>query len=65
MKIEQVYLQQLISLLIKTAGDAAENEIIQNKELVGQLHKPIIKVIKKICKSTFIENICGADLADM
>ena len=59
MKIKLVYLQQLINLLIKTAGDAAENEIIQNKELVGELHKPIIKAIKKTCTINFYKKYLG------
>ena len=31
----------------KTAGGAVKNETIQNKELAEELHKPIIKKLKK------------------
>ena len=50
----------------KTAGGAVKNEIMQNKELSKELHKPIIKkfVERKVYLS-FIDNISGADLADM
>ena len=39
---------------------------IFNKDLAEELHKPIIKNIeKKKVPSPFIDNILGADLADM
>ena len=40
---------------------ASKNENIWNKELAEELHKPIIRKLH----STFIDNIWGADLADM
>ena len=50
----------------KTAGDAVKNEIMQNKELAEELHKPIIrKFEKRKVHSSFIDNIWDADLADM
>ena len=50
----------------KTSGGTVENENISNKELAEELHKPIIKKFnKRKLQSTFIDNICGADLADM
>ena len=43
-----------------------KNENISNKELAEELHKPIIKKIKKIkVHSPFMDNIWGADLCDM
>ena len=40
--------------------------ISQNRQLAEELHKPIIKKFKKRkVHSTFKDNICGADLADM
>ena len=39
---------------------------MSHKELAGELHKPIIRKFKKRkVHSTFIDNIWGADLADM
>ena len=57
------YEQVLASMVYKkTSGGAA----IYNKELAEELHKPIIgKFNKRKAHSTFIDNICGADLADM
>ena len=45
---------------------AFNNEIKQNRQLAEELHKPIIKKIKKrTVYSTFEDHICGTDLADM
>ena len=50
----------------KTADGVVKNEIIQNKELAEELHKPLIrKFEKRKVHSSFIDNIWGADLADM
>ena len=50
----------------KTSGSGIKNENISNKELVTQLHKPIIrKFIKIKVNSPFIENNWCADLAYM
>ena len=50
----------------KTSASGIKNEIISNKELAKELHKPIIKKYKKRkVHSPFIDNIWGADLADM
>ena len=39
---------------------------MSSKELAKVLHKPVIKKFeKRKVRSTFIDNICGADLADM
>ena len=49
----------------KTVGGVCKNEIMQNKELVEE-HKPIIrKFEKRNAHSSFVDNIWGADLADM
>ena len=60
-------LQWSINFLIKkTSGSSIENEIISNKELVEELHKPSIRKFKKRkVHSTFIDNIWGADVANM
>ena len=40
--------------------------VYSDKELTEELHKPTIKKIKKRkVQSSFIDNIWGADLADM
>ena len=41
-------------------------EIKENQQLVNELHKPIIRKFKKReVYSSFKDNICGVDLADM
>ena len=53
-------------LIKKTSGCGIKNENISNKELAEELHKPIIiKLKKRKVYSSFIDNIWGADLADM
>ena len=50
----------------KATSGAIKNEIISNKELAEELRKPIIRKFKKRkVHSSFIDNISGADLADM
>ena len=50
----------------KTTGGAVKNEIMQNKKLEEELHKPIIKKFeKRKVQSSFIINIWDVDLADM
>ena len=50
----------------KSSGSGSKNEIIYNKELAEELHKPIIRNLKKKqVDSTFIDNIWGAGLVDM
>ena len=53
----------------KTSGRTIKNEIISNKELAEELHKPIItnhgKFNESKLHSPFIDNIWGAGLADM
>ena len=50
----------------KTSGSGIKNENISNKELAEELHKPIIRKFKKRkVHSAFIDNIWGANLADM
>ena len=50
------------SLIKKTSGSGIRNEDMSNQ----QLHKPIIrKFIKRKLQSPFVDNIWGADLADM
>ena len=49
----------------KTAGSGVKS-MLQNEELAEELHKPIIRKLKKRkVYSTFKDNIWGADLADM
>ena len=48
------------------SGGAIKNENISNEELAEELPKTIIRNFKKRkIRSTFIDNICRADLADM
>ena len=50
----------------KTSGGDIKNRTISNKELAEELCKPIIgKFKKRKVQSSVIENIWGADLADM
>ena len=50
----------------KSSGGTIKNEDILNKELAEELHKPVSRNSNKIkVHSLFIENIWGADLADM
>ena len=50
----------------KTSAIGIKNEDIINKELAEELHKLIVRKFKeRKAQSPFIENIWGADLADM
>ena len=50
----------------KASGSGIKNENISNKELVEELHKLTIRNFnKRKIHSPFIDNIWGADLADM
>ena len=50
----------------KTSGSGITNENILKQELAEELHIPIIRNLKKReVYSSFIDNIWGADLADM
>ena len=50
----------------KTSASGIKNENISNKELVGELHKPIIRQFKKRkVHSTFIDKFWGSDLGYM
>ena len=50
----------------KTSNVAVKSQIMQNEELAEELHKSIIrKFQKRKVHSSFIDNIQGADLADM
>ena len=50
----------------KFSGSGIKNENISNKQLAEELHKPIIrKFNKRKVHSPFIDNVWGADLADM
>ena len=53
-------------MIKKTSGGTVKNEIISNKELAEELHKPVIsKFEKRNVQSPFINNIWGADQADI
>ena len=53
-------------MIEKTFGQAITNEIMFNKELAEKLEKPVTRKFKKQkIYSSFIDNILGADLADM
>ena len=50
----------------KTSSSGIKNKNISNKKLAEELHKIIIRKFKKgKVHSVFIDNIWGADLADM
>ena len=50
----------------KTSGSDIKNTNILNKELAEELRKPIIREYnKRKVQSSFIDNILGANLADM
>ena len=50
----------------KNSPETVKNEIVSNKELAEELRKPIIKKFeKRKVDSPFIDNMWGADLADM
>ena len=50
----------------KSSGWTVKNEIISDKDLAEELHKPIIrKFEKRKVHAPFADNIWGADLADM
>ena len=65
------YQKGLASMLCKcfdknNSGGTVKNENIFNEELAEELHKQIIKKFKKRkIQSAFIDNISGADLADL
>ena len=49
----------------KTSDSGINNKIVCNKELAEELHKKVIREIKKRkVQLPVIDNICGADLAD-
>ena len=50
----------------KASSRTTKNEIISNKELTEELHKPILRNFNKIkVDLPCIEHIWGADLTDM
>ena len=60
-------LQWFINFLLKkTSGSGIKNKNIFNRELVEELRKSFIrKINKRKVHSPFLDNIWGADLADM
>ena len=53
-------------LLKKTSGGTVKNDNIWHAELSEELHKAILrKFEKRKVHSRFIDNVCGADPADM
>ena len=49
----------------KASDSGINNKIVCNKELAEELHRKVIREIKKRkVQLPFIDNICGADLAD-
>ena len=64
--IKGVLLQWFINFSIKNLLVVLLTEIIYNQKLPEELHKPVIrKFEKRKVHSSFIDNICRADLADM
>ena len=66
MDIKEEWLLWFINFLIKKTAGSGIKSIPQNEQLAEELHKPIIRKLKKrkVC-SAFKDNIWGADLADM
>ena len=67
MDIKEVLLQWFINFLIKKNSDSGiKDENMSDQQLAEELHKAIIRNfnIRKV-HSPFIDNIWGADLADM
>ena len=49
----------------RSSGETVKNEIISNKQLAEELHKPIIRKFKKRkVRSSFIDNVWVIDVAD-
>ena len=67
MDINVDLLQWFTNFLIKkTSGSGIKNEHISSNELAEELHKPVIRKFQKLkVYPSFIDNIWGADLADM
>ena len=66
MDINMHLLQLSINFLLKISCGTIKNEIISNKALAKELHKPINrKFNKRKVHLPFIDNIWGADLAYM
>ena len=67
MGIDVDLLQWSINFLLKkTSGGTVKNDNIWHAELSEELHKAILrKFEKRKVHSRFIDNVCGADLADM
>ena len=50
----------------RSTGSGIKNEIKQNQQLENELHKPIVRKFKRRkVYSSFKDNICGVDSADM
>ena len=50
----------------KFTGSRIKNKIKQNHQVANELHKPIIRKLKKTkVYSSFKDNICGVDVAEM
>ena len=66
MDIKEVLLMVYKFFDKKTSGGAIKNKIKQKKQLVEELHNPIIRKFKrKKVYISFKDNTWGADLADM
>ena len=67
MDIKDLLLQWFITFFDRrSSGGDLKTENMSNQELAKELHKPIIRKFekRKVC-SSFLDNIWGADLADM
>ena len=50
----------------KSKGSGIKNEIKENQQLANELHKPIIRKLKRRkVYSSFKDNICGCNMTDM
>ena len=67
MDIEKVLLQLVINFFIKKSlGSGIKNENMSDQKLTEELHKQVIRLLKKRkVHSSIIDSIWGADLAEM
>ena len=67
MDIKKVLLQLVINFFIKKSlGSGIKNENMSDQKLTEELHKQIIRLLKKRkVHSSIIDSIWGADLAEM
>ena len=61
----QLQSETLATLDRSASSSIIKNENVSDTELAEELHKPVIRNLKKQKYTHFLDNIWGADLADM